>query len=86
MTGKGSVIPILQHIFDLYPNKEEISIDEWKKESHKFLNIYPPEVEERLLEDITNEAGKVSRAKFIDLMDTYQFLPIKIKRDKNKSE
>ena len=73
------------HIFDLHPDKEEIPVAEWRKESHRFMNIYPEATEERLLEEIA-VAGNVSRKEFQDLLDTYQYLPIKIKRDKNKSE
>ena len=73
------------HIFDLHPDKEEIPVSEWKKESHRFMNIYPEEIEEQLLEEITVD-GNVSRQVFQELLDTYQYLPIKIKRDKNKSE
>ena len=49
------------------------------------MNIYADEIEEKLLEEITVD-GNVSRKEFQDLLDTYQYLPIKIKRDKNKSE
>ena len=73
------------HIFDLHPDKEEIPVAEWKKESHRCLNIYPEAVEEKLLEEISVD-GNVSRKHFQELLDTYQYLPIKIKRDKNKSE
>ena len=48
------------HIFDLHPDKEEIPVAEWKKESHRFMNIYPEAVEEKLLAEITAD-GCVSR-------------------------
>jgi hypothetical protein len=49
------------------------------------LNYYPEELQEKLLEEI-QEDGKISEPKLIEILDTYQFLPLKIKRDKNKSE
>ena len=57
--------------------------------SERFLHIFPESVEEQLLAEICVGEGAsahISKAKYTDLLDAYQFLPIKIKRDKNKSE
>lgn len=35
---------------------------------------------------MTDDGLKIDKEKLLNLLDTYQFLPIKIKRDKNKSE
>ena len=85
------------HIFDKFPSSRDITMEEWKQESHRFLHIYPDDVEDRLLEaiksvsirldnSISQEEGHISKHKLIDLLDIYHFLPIKIKQDKNKSE
>jgi len=40
------------HIFDKFPSSRDITMEEWKQESHRFLHIYPDDVEDRLLEAI----------------------------------
>jgi hypothetical protein len=72
-------------IFDKYPNSHEITCDEWKKESKKFFLNFPEELEEKLLEDIST-GDKIDRTKVTELLDIYQYSPMKLKRDKNKSE
>jgi hypothetical protein len=49
------------------------------------MNIFPEETEKKIFEDIC-ENGKINVRMLLDLVDTYQFLPVKIKREKNKSE
>ena len=73
------------HIFDRFPAEHEITCDEWKKESARFMHIHKGEVEDELLEDICVD-GKIDRHNVIELLDIYQFCPVKIKKDKNKSE
>lgn len=66
---------------------DAISIESFIRERKHFLKEMSPEVEARILEDIAGpEEGTVSRKKLIELLDIYQFLPIRIKRDRNKSE
>ena len=67
----------------------EIPIAQWKPVSERFLHIFPKSVEDQLLSEICVGEGAdahISRPLFTELLDAYQFLPIKIKRDKNKSE
>ena len=47
------------NVFDQF-HGEEIPLEDWKKESHRFMHYYPEEVEQRLLDEISVE-GKVSR-------------------------
>eukprot|EP00356_Strombidium_inclinatum_P007020 CAMPEP_0170510218 /NCGR_PEP_ID=MMETSP0208-20121228/65650_1 /TAXON_ID=197538 /ORGANISM="Strombidium inclinatum, Strain S3" /LENGTH=273 /DNA_ID=CAMNT_0010793667 /DNA_START=959 /DNA_END=1780 /DNA_ORIENTATION=+ len=74
------------HIFDHYPSNRDITLEEWKQESHRFMHIYPSDVEDRLLETISSDDGNISKAKLIDLLDIFHFVPFKVKQEKNKSE
>ncbi len=88
MEGKvdyRTLLKMKNHIFDRYPADHEITREEWKKESGRFMHIHTNKVEEELLEDIC-VGGKIDRHKVIELLDIYQFCPVKIKKDKNKSE
>lgn len=49
------------------------------------MHIFPEDVEKALLQEIV-EDGFICRHKFTELLDAYQFLPLKVKKDKNKSE
>lgn len=75
------------HFYDKFPKNREITLEEWKAESHKYLHIYPKDIEEKLLLEITSNNGQtILKEELSDLLDSYQHLPIKLKRDKNKSE
>jgi len=80
-----TLLKMKNHIFDRYPAELEISHDQWKKESARFMHIHDPKVEEELLEDICVD-GKIDRHRVIELLDIYQFCPVHVKKDKNKSE
>ena len=38
------------------------------------------------IEEISNDEGLIDKQKLSDFLDFYMFIPISIKRDKNKSE
>ena len=72
------------HMFDNFLD-QDITIEQWKKESLKYFKSVPEDMQEKILLEIVTD-DLIDRKKLIDLLDTYQFLPIKLKRDKNKSE
>ena len=80
-----TLLKMKNHIFDRFAPEHEITGDEWKKESARFMHIHNDKVEEELMEDICVN-GKIDRHRVIELLDIYQFCPVKIKKDKNKSE
>ena len=80
-----TLLKMKNHIFDRYTADQEISKEQWKKESARFMHIHNDKVEAELLEDICVD-DKIDRHKVIELLDIYQFCPVKIKKDKNKSE
>ena len=47
-----TLLKMKNHIFDRYPADHEITYDEWKKESARFMHIHDDKVEAELLEDI----------------------------------
>ncbi len=49
------------------------------------MHVFPEETERKIMEDICID-GHIDKKQLMDLVDTYHYLPIKIKRDKNKSE
>lgn len=49
------------------------------------MHIFPEETENKIIEDICVD-GQIDINQLIDLVDTYHYLPLKIKRDKNRSE
>ena len=77
-----------QHLFDKFDGDQDIPVEDFKKESVRFLHVVPAEIEEKIIADISTDESQqlISRQKLHDLVDMYQFLPLKIKRDKNKSE
>ena len=77
-----------QHLFDKFEGDRDIPVEDFKEESLRFLHVLPPEIEEKIIGEIAADDSKqlISRQKLNDLVDMYQFLPLKIKRDKNKSE
>ena len=74
-----------QDIFDKFSTTEEITVDQWKNQSSKHSHLVPDEVQQMILEEI-KEGDKINRQSIVDILDIYQFLPIKVKRDKNRSE
>lgn len=72
------------HMFDTFPD-QDITVEEWKKESSKYFKGVPEDIQEKLIHELSLDSH-IDRKALIELLDTYQFLPIKIKRDKNKSE
>lgn len=77
-----------QHLFDKFEGDQDIPVEDFKKESVRFLHVVPPEIEDKIIAEISTDDSHqlISRQKLHDLVDMYQFLPLKIKRDKNKSE
>ena len=74
------------YLCDLFPD-QDIPLEEWRKQSPKYFKTVPEDIQEKLeLELLTEDGLKIDKEKLLGLLDTYQFLPIKIKRDKNKSE
>lgn len=74
------------HLCDCFPD-QDIPLEEWRKQSPKYFKAVPEDIQEKLETELLHEDGtKIDKEKFLALLDTYQFLPIKIKRDKNKSE
>ena len=63
-------------------------IEDFKKASARYMHVYPQEIQDRIIADLsTDESWQlISQQKLLELTDMYQFLPLKIKRDKNKSE
>jgi hypothetical protein len=51
----------------------------------KYFKGIPEDLQDKLILEILTD-DLIDKKKLIDLLDTYQYLPIKIKRDKNKSE
>ena len=80
-----TLLKMKNHIFDRFSPEHEITEQEWKKESARFMHIHSDSVEQELLAEITVD-GKINRQAVIELLDVYQFCPVKIKKDKNKSE
>lgn len=80
-----TLLKMKNHIFDRFSPEHEITEQEWKKESARFMHIHNDSVEQELLCEIC-EDGKVNRQAVIEILDIYQFCPVKIKKDKNKSE
>lgn len=76
-----------QHLFDQCPGDQDIPVEEFKKESERFTHVLPTEIVDKIIADIATDESKqlISRQELSDLVDMYQFLPLKIKRDKNKS-
>ena len=67
--------------------KTTATIEEWNTVSHNQKCAFPSEeIEKMFIEEITNEEGLIERSKLADFLDVYMFIPISIKRDKNKSE
>lgn len=65
-------------------NQDNIPISEWKKYGAKYINFFPEEIETMILHEIASDQEfMISKSKLIDLVDTYQFLPVKVKRNKN---
>ena len=58
------------YIFDKCGTEKEISCDEWKLYSKRFMHIFTEEIEDQMLEDISIE-GKVDRNSLSDLLDIY---------------
>ena len=87
-----SLMRLKQSLFDknveIDGDKDDaISTECFIQERKHFMKDMPEEVEKRILEEIAGpEDGTVSRKKLIELLDIYQFLPIRIKRDRNLSE
>ena len=44
----------------------------------------PEDLQEKILEEI-REGDMINKQKLADLLDTYQYVPLQIKRDKNQS-
>lgn len=49
------------------------------------MHVFPEDTEKKIMEDICID-GHIDKKQLLDLVDTFHYLPIKIKRDKNKSE
>lgn len=72
---------------DSVEKDDAISAHAFIQQRKYFLKDMPEDVEKRILEYIAGpEEGTVSRSKLIELLDIYQFLPMRIKRDRNHSE
>jgi hypothetical protein len=73
------------HMFDLFPD-QDIPLDEWRKESFKYFKSVPEDIQEKLITELcTEDKQMIDRKHLIVLLDTLQYMPIKIKRDKNQS-
>lgn len=77
-----------QYLFDKCPGDQDIPVEDFKKESERFTHVLPVEIVDKLIAEVATDESKqlISRHELHDLVDMYQFLPLKIKRDKNKSE
>ena len=73
------------HMLDLFCD-QDIPLDEWKKESIKYFKTVPEDIQEKVIQEICTDNCIIDKKKLMDIVDTFQFLPIKIKRDINKSE
>jgi hypothetical protein len=80
---------LVQTLRDKFPADRDLTLEEWTQESKRMLKPYPEELNELILEVVgREEAGTqwVSRDKLEQLLEQYEHLPVRIKRDKNKSE
>ena len=48
-----TLLKMKNHVFDSFPADHEISVEEWKAESARFLHIHDEKVQEQLLADIS---------------------------------
>ena len=67
---------------------DSVTVAEWTKASAgcKFVQLLQTEELEKLFLDEIIVEGRVLKSKLDDILHIFQFLPINIKRDKNKSE
>jgi hypothetical protein len=67
------------------PNIDFIPIADWERQMKAFLHKVPEELEQRILAEVRTEQG-ASRIALKELIDDYSFVPVVIKKDRNKSE
>jgi Ca2+-binding EF-hand superfamily protein len=68
-------------------DKAECTLQEFKDASAKVRKAFPnEELEQMFIESISTDKGMISKSEFTDMIDVFQYVPIFIKRDKNKSE
>ena len=77
-----------QYLFDLFPGDLDIPVETFKKESLRYLHVYPLDIQDKIIADLSTDDSQqlISRQKLLELTEMYQYLPLKVKRDKNKSE
>jgi Ca2+-binding EF-hand superfamily protein len=81
-----TLINLKSQLFDSFPTGN-ITMDDWRKESARYLRGISDDLLEKLIDELKTEDGEmIDRVQLVEFLDTFQFLPIKIKRDKNKSE
>lgn len=49
------------------------------------MHFYSDEIQQRITDHLTVE-GEIDKKEFMELVDLYHFLPIKVKKDRNYSE
>ena len=62
-----------EQLFDRFQGEADIPVEDFKKESSRYLHIFKDDVEAMLLKDITTDESHqwVSRRKLSDFIDIY---------------
>jgi Ca2+-binding EF-hand superfamily protein len=77
-----------QYLFDRFPGDQDIPVESFKKEASRYLHVYPQDIQDKITADLSTDDTQqlISRQRLLELTEMYQYLPLKVKRDKNKSE
>ena len=68
-------------------NGNEITIEDFNRIKNQLIKdtLSFNKIEEALLAEVKNENGSIDIMKFTEIVDLYNYLPVKVKKDKNQS-